>query len=540
MTKRIHRLSPLIINQIAAGEVIERPASVVKELLENAIDANASQICVRVFQGGISSIEVTDNGDGIHADDMVLSIMRHATSKIASDDVLSGVHTLGFRGEALASICAVARVDLESCQSQDGIGMSLQIAGHSFDKLTQNSLNNNLDHNLNNHSDNDQTDKTTHDTAQKAKILSDSLKPVAMARGTKVLVKDLFFNVPARRRFLKSIATEFGHIESMVKRLALSFFDIGFELWHQGQLRFSVKPAQDAATQKKRLAQLLDADFAKEAKPIHANMDINGNLFQQNQAQLSGWLSLGKHTKHISATNNNSKKNSKNIQKIPKKKSHQYWFVNGRLVQNRALKQLVQSCHHQAGKDFCDVQVTENLQQLTQPVNDEVLSEMLKTQEELQLDCENEVTSYDLDYVLFLTVPESEVNVNIHPTKLDIRLENEQQIHLLLSYYLKKYLQNICDEHTEEILASLLPKADNADTNLGQLVYWQKNQMLSQCDDGFMFLQFNTPLNIKNDDNASEYLTKWQTEGVPQGVSVNKVPFDEICQLLKKQFKKTD
>ncbi|MDN5620986.1 MAG: DNA mismatch repair endonuclease MutL [Psychrobacter sp.] len=199
---RIKKLSPLLINQLAAGEVVTRPAAVVKELLENAIDAGATDIEIRITQGGMGMIEVVDNGVGIHPDDMVMAITRHATSKVADVANLHGITTLGFRGEALAAMAAVSRLTLTSSHDESGIGRQLQVAG----------------------------------------VLDDTpkLTPVVHNRGTTIIVKDLYFNVPARRGNLKSIATEFGQIETIVREVALARADVALTLFHDNKKRLSL------------------------------------------------------------------------------------------------------------------------------------------------------------------------------------------------------------------------------------------------------------------------------------------------------------
>ena len=193
-TRRIQTLDAALANQIAAGEVIERPASVVKELLENAIDSGATRLSIRIEQGGTTLIEIIDNGFGIHSDDLPLAVMRHATSKVRSADELSAIQSLGFRGEALASIAAVSRLSIASSQSDDGIGYQIEING--------------------------------------AALQQEQAEATAMSRGTHVRVRDLFFNVPARRKFLKRISTEYQHIEEIVRRMALTHFDVPVSYTH--------------------------------------------------------------------------------------------------------------------------------------------------------------------------------------------------------------------------------------------------------------------------------------------------------------------
>ena len=166
---RIHKLSPLLINQIAAGEVVTRPASVVKELIENAIDANATHIRIDIEQGGLGLIQISDNGMGIHPDDMMIAVNE-----------LVGIQSLGFRGEALASIAAISHLTLTSSHNDSGVGQQLSVSGSEVSQAT--------------------------------------IRPIVKHRGTCVSVRDLYFNVPGRRSHLKSIATEFAHIEQVVQR----------------------------------------------------------------------------------------------------------------------------------------------------------------------------------------------------------------------------------------------------------------------------------------------------------------------------------
>lgn len=187
----IHLLSPRLANQIAAGEVVERPASVVKELLENSLDAGASRLEIDVEQAGIKLIRIRDDGDGIEKDDLPLALSRHATSKIHELEDLEAVASLGFRGEALASISSVSRLTLTSRRVECTQAWQVQTEGRD---------------------------------------MSAQLSPAAHPQGTTVEMRDLFFNTPARRKFLKTENTEFKHLEEIVKRLALSRFDVSFQL----------------------------------------------------------------------------------------------------------------------------------------------------------------------------------------------------------------------------------------------------------------------------------------------------------------------
>lgn len=218
----IHLLSDLLINQIAAGEVVERPASALKEMLENAIDAGASEIDVRLAQGGIKQISVTDNGGGIAKEDLPLALARHATSKIASLDDLESVRSLGFRGEALASIAAVSRLKIASRRKEDEHGWTVEAEGEAMSPV----------------------------------------KPEAVSAGTVVEVRDLYFNTPARRKFLKTDATEFAHCDEMFKRAALSRPDIGFTLQHNGRVQWHLRAAQDF---RQRIQAVAGEEFSQAA-----------------------------------------------------------------------------------------------------------------------------------------------------------------------------------------------------------------------------------------------------------------------------------
>ena len=203
---RITLLDPRLANQIAAGEVVERPASVVKELLENALDAGAGQIVVDVEQGGVRLIRVRDDGGGIERDDLALALSRHATSKIRAVEDLEAIGSLGFRGEALAAISSVSRLTMTSFSGNsdgDATGWQVQVAGRD---------------------------------------MAPELSPAAHPRGTTVEMRDLFFNTPARRRFLRTEKTEYNHLEEVFRRIALSEFDTGFRLSHNQKAIHQLPP----------------------------------------------------------------------------------------------------------------------------------------------------------------------------------------------------------------------------------------------------------------------------------------------------------
>lgn len=325
MTKRIHKLSPLLINQIAAGEVVTRPASVVKELVENAIDAGATHIDIRIEQGGLGLIEVCDDGRGIHPDDLQLAVTRHATSKLADVGELTGIDSLGFRGEALASIAAVAHLTLTSSHDTSGIGQRLTLDGSE---------------------------------ASQARIT-----PIVKTQGTTVTVRDLYFNVPARRSHLKSLTTEFAHIEHVVQRLAIGFADIDFTLYHQGKprLRLAKADSQQAVPSLPlpRLEQALGMPLAPIAHGFGLNLAHLAAPDTDDGAQVSGWLFV--------APDNSSA--------LPR-----LLYINQRLVSDVAISQTLQKAARQADLP-------------------------------------------SLGYALNFTLPADWINVNIHPSKQQVKIQ---------------------------------------------------------------------------------------------------------------------
>jgi DNA mismatch repair protein MutL len=261
-------LSDALINQIAAGEVIERPASVVKELVENALDARAERIDVELERGGCGLIRVRDDGTGIAAEEIALALARHATSKIASLDDLESVATLGFRGEALPSIASVSKLSLVSRAAAAAHAWAVEAREGSLGMPV----------------------------------------PAAHPPGTSVEVRDLFFNVPARRKFLRSDATEYQHIVRMLERLALSRFDVAFSLVHNGKTVWALAAAQTAAQRLARVAKICGEDFA--AHVIELQHDTES-------LRLSGWLALPTFSRSQSDL--------------------QFAFLNGRFVRDKLL-----------------------------------------------------------------------------------------------------------------------------------------------------------------------------------------------------------
>lgn len=276
--KRIHLLTSQLANQIAAGEVIERPASVVKELLENSLDAKADSIEIEIEKGGSQRIRILDNGSGIHKDDLSLSLSRHATSKIRSLEDLEHIASLGFRGEALASISSVARVTLSSKTKNETSGWQIQSDGHT---------------------------------------ISSTPLPVAHPPGTTIEVCDLFFNTPARRKFLRSEQTEYGHIDEVVKRIALSHFQVGFTLRHNKKQILQLRPALDDGSKQQRVASICGQTLIDNA--LYLEMEA-ANL------RLWGWISLPTFSRSQADL--------------------QYFYVNGRMVRDKLVNHAVKQAYH--------------------------------------------------------------------------------------------------------------------------------------------------------------------------------------------------
>ena len=330
--RRIQTLNPALANQIAAGEVIERPSSVVKELLENSIDAGATELIIRVAQGGSTLIEIIDNGRGIHADDLPLSVTRHATSKIQTAEDLQAIISLGFRGEALASIAAVSRLTLTSSQDDSGVGYQLEVNGTAFDQQ--------------------------------------DIQAVAAQQGTHIRIQDLFFNVPARRKFLKKPTTEFGHIEEIVRRMALTHFDIRFVLEHNDNIRLNLPIADSGELRFQRVQQLLGRQFTENAYWIDAD---------SISMRLSGWLG------HPSDARVQS--------------DLQYVYVNGRVVKDKTISHALRMAY------------------------DGILH-----------------GHQHAAYLLFLEVDPENIDVNVHPTKHEIRFLNQREVHEFVRHYAKATL----------------------------------------------------------------------------------------------------
>lgn len=335
----IRLLSPRLANQIAAGEVVERPASVVKELVENALDAGASHVDVEVEQGGVKLIRVRDDGSGIAEADLPLALSRHATSKIVSLDDLESVASLGFRGEALASISSVSRLTLTSRTDGQEAASRVEVEGRDMDAR---------------------------------------ISPAAHPVGTTVEVRDLFFNTPARRKFLRTEKTEFNHVEECVRRQALSRFDSGFTLRHNQRVIQNLRPAESMLDRERRIGSLCGQKFIDNAVVIDA---------EATGLRLWGWVALPTFSRSQADL--------------------QYFFVNGRVIRDR----LVAHAVRQAYRDVL-------------------------------------FNNRHPAFVLYLEVDPATVDVNVHPTKHEVRFRDGRLVHDFIFRTLHKALADVRpDDH---------------------------------------------------------------------------------------------
>ena len=360
----IQLLSPRLANQIAAGEVVERPASVVKELVENALDAGATRVDIELEQGGVKLIRVRDDGFGIHESDLPLALSRHATSKILTLDDLEAVGTLGFRGEALASISSVSRLSLTSRTAEQEAASRVEVEGRDMD----------------------------------AKI-----SPAAHPVGTTVEVRDLFFNTPARRKFLRTEKTEFNHVDECVRRQALARFDAGFTLRHNQRVVQSLRPAESGIDKERRISALCGQQFIDNAVVIEA---------EASGLRLWGWVALPTFSRSQADL--------------------QYFFVNGRVIRDK----LVAHAVRQAYRDV--------LYNNRHPA-----------------------------FVLYLEVDPATVDVNVHPTKHEVRFRDGRLVHDFIFRTLHRALADVRpDDHLRGAVAqSFGREPEAAHANVDQSAY---------------------------------------------------------------------
>lgn len=345
---RIQLLDAQLSNQIAAGEVVERPASVVKELIENSLDAGARSLDIQIEQGGITLIRIRDDGEGVTKDDLALALARHATSKIHHADDLEAVATLGFRGEALASVASVSRLTMTSSTDDSGLAWSVRSEGRDMSAV---------------------------------------LAPARHPRGTTLEVRDLFFNTPARRKFLRTEKTEFSHLEEVVRRLALTVPQVAFTLSHNGRVLWQLKPARDEQEMLRRLSQVCGPAFVDAAQPL--SVQVAG-------VELQGWLGLPTFSRSQADL--------------------QYFFVNGRMVKDKVVS-------HAVRQAYADV-----LYHGRHPA-----------------------------YVLFLNVDPASVDVNVHPTKHEVRFRDQRLVHDVIFRSLHRALADMRPQTAPASMTEPLP-----------------------------------------------------------------------------------
>lgn len=394
---RIKKLSPLLINQLAAGEVVTRPAAVVKELIENAIDANATNIEVHITQGGMGKVEVVDNGVGIHPDDMVMAITRHATSKVADVANLHGITTLGFRGEALAATAAVSRLTLTSSHDDSGIGRQLQVAG----------------------------------------VLGDTPKliPIVHNRGTTTTVKDLYFNVPARRGNLKSVAVEFSHIETIVREVALARADVALSLFHDNKKRLSLS------------ASVLSAN---------SNINSNDNLGRLPLSRLEQATGMPLKDSAIEVFIDLSSLTHQPIERTDRKSLSHQASINGWLWPITNPQDVLPKLLYVNGRLVKESIVSNQLRQLAQSAG-----------------------LNSIGYALYFDLPAEWLNINVHPSKQRIRISPLNNIMAHLSHTVRLKLKTVgpmmtvvpANEHTlEKALDNNTSSSLSFDTSLPKKV----------------------------------------------------------------------
>jgi DNA mismatch repair protein MutL len=321
----IQILPARLANQIAAGEVVERPASVVKELIENSLDAGATRIDIDIEKGGAKCIRIKDNGSGVCKDQLTLALSRHATSKISHLDDLEAIVSLGFRGEALASISSVSRLTFTSKPSDQE--QAWQAVAEGRDMLV-------------------------------------NIQPAAHPQGTTVEVLDLFFNTPARRRFLKTEKTEFQHIDELIRRIALSSFEIGFVLKHNGKVIRQYRAAQTAAQIDKRLAAICSESFVKSALAFESE----GFEDENTPLKISGWISDRLSPRLLGDV--------------------QFCYINGRMIRDKLVNHAIKQAYARLLPD-----------------------------------------GQFPGYVIYINCPADQVDVNVHPSKHEVRFHQARWVH---------------------------------------------------------------------------------------------------------------
>ncbi|MGM0944788.1 MAG: DNA mismatch repair endonuclease MutL [Bacteroidota bacterium] len=416
MSDVIQLLPDAIANQIAAGEVVQRPSSALKELLENAIDAGASKVQVVVKDAGKQLIQVIDNGRGMSATDARMSFERHATSKIRSSQDLFAIRTFGFRGEALASIAAVAQVELKTRQSSSELGTLIQIEGSEIKKQ----------------------------------------EPIATTPGTSVLMKNLFFNVPARRNFLKSNPVEMRHIVEEFQRVALSYAEIGFVLMQNDMEVFNLQPG--------KLSQRIVGLFGK---------NYQSNLIPCEEL-----------TPHVNVKGYIGKPEC-----AKKTRGEQFFFVNNRYIKssylNHAVSTAFEGLIHSDQHPF---------------------------------------------YVLFLEIDPSHIDINVHPTKTEIKFDDERTVYAVIRSAVK---QALGAHH-------VVPALDfNYDVNFTE--NWSKDESKKEAvDREYSYKTFNTPEFKKSSASGWERLFEGSHNPMPRSFDNEKHSDPEVLTFKSKANQESD
>jgi len=402
---RIHKLSTRLANQIAAGEVVERPSAVVKELLENSLDAGAQHIEIDVEQGGARLIRVRDDGCGILKEDFPLALSRHATSKIQSFEDLEGVTSLGVRGEALPSISSVSRLEIRSRPHHGE--QAWRVTGDGGDNIS-------------------------------------SPEPVAHPAGTTIEVRDLFFNTPARRKFLRTEKTEFTHLENVVKRIALSRFNVGFTLRHNQRVVQKFRPVVNDVDKRQRVAHVCGQPFIDNALEVD---------FHAGDMHLWGWVALPTFSRSQA--------------------DMQYFFVNDRMVRDKL--------------------VTHGIRQAYQDVL---------------------YHGRHPAYVLFLELDPARVDVNVHPTKHEVRFREGRMVHDFLFRSLHKAL---ADTRPGDAMVGNVGENQQTIHEDDQLDYGMRSGSASSASDGAYkgftnfqqnYQQNNIPLAVREQINSYQFMAQ--------------------------------
>jgi len=406
---KIIQLDDITANQIAAGEVVERPFSVVKELVENSIDANSTQIKIDVEEGGVKLIRVSDNGYGMNRDDAVMSLQRHATSKIRSFNDLSNINTLGFRGEAMPSIASVSRMTILTC-------------------------------------DNDNNDATF--LTINAGVIED-LEYVGYSKGTQITVTDLFYNTPARLKFLKSTNTEFTHIVNLVSEYAICYPNIRFELTNNGK---QILLSSANGHRINAITAVLGLDIAKNL----LSFEIEENLIK-----IHGYVSKPEQAKGT--------------------RKDEYLFVNGRAVKNRSILHAVELPYkNMLGPNKYPVAI------------------------------------------IFVEIAPELIDVNVHPTKAEIKFANERSVHSLLYKVVNEVLLNGGGAHSFSLKepkaidhSQLAPKSENTNSSFD---FYKREEKYSTQSDSTGFID-----SLKSEYSSNHNENKIDVE---KDISVNMDPFD--------------